>query len=205
MFAVDSRPKSQMVRTYEGRWRWWYEAIADRMLANPHATIREIAASLGKHENTISAIYRTDMFKAYYEERKAEWRERHDTALLGKINRVAEASLDLMLEHLETKRTSVPIGALTTIANSALDRLGYGPKPEPSVQVTTNVVQAAPQVTSELLLEARAAMRAVEAQRAATPSLPPPPSGERSEQHQSSVTEAEFEDLEPPDGSLPSE
>ena len=157
---------------YNGRWRWWYSAIADKMIANPHATLKEIAASLDKTPTTISYIINSDAYKAYLEVRKAEWRERHDFALLDKTARVAEASLDILLETLEKKRSNIPVESVMRVVESSLDRLGYAPKstngPAVSVHVQQNAV-VAPPVDATLLAEARQAMRAVEARRAREP------------------------------------
>lgn len=155
--------------------RWWYSAIADEMIANPHLTLEGIANVLRKHPHTIRAIARTDSFRAYLETRKKEYQSRHDFALVTKVTQVAEASLDVLLEHLEKKRTTIPVSDVMFIANSSLDRLGYSPQKQQSaaVQVNVNAPQN-PAVDVTLLAEARQALRAVEAQRALAPPSPIP-------------------------------
>jgi hypothetical protein len=167
-YAPSGRAQLTGAAGYANRWRWWYESIIDWMIANPHGDIKDCAVSLGKHPQTISLITKTDLFKEHFARRRAEWRERHDFAIISKTTKVAEQSLDLLLDRMEKKRDSVPIEMLERISTSALDRLGYSPKAAPAVQfnntVQTNVIQAA--VTPELLEEARAAMRNAEHRRA---------------------------------------
>lgn len=157
---------------YEGRWRWWYEGIADWMIEHPGGQLQECARDLNKTPTTISLIIHTDVFKDYLAKRRAEWRERHDHALTSKTTAVAEAALDCLLVQLEKKKDQVPITTITEIATSALDRLGYSPQKAqpPSVQVNvqqnndTKVVHAA--VSPLALEEAREALRVAERNRA---------------------------------------
>ena len=154
-----------------GRWRNWYEDIADWMIQHPGGLAKECAKDLNKHPVTISMIVGSDLFKAYYAKRRAEWRERHDHALINKLTNLAEASLDLLLIQLEKKKDQVPIQLVTEMATSALDRLGYSPQRNggPALQVNVNgaqTVQVA--VSTEQLEEAREALRVAERNRAST-------------------------------------
>lgn len=151
-----------------GRWRWWYSSIADWMIRNPGGKLCDCAKELNKNQNTISMIANSDMFRDYLAQRKAEWRETHDFAILSKVTAVAEKSLDTLLTQLEKKGDQVPVQVMAEIATSTLDRLGYGPKQQPGVQVNVqqndNRVQVA--VGANELLEAREAMRRAESRRA---------------------------------------
>jgi hypothetical protein len=157
---------------YENRWRWWYPAIADWMLRNPGRPMKDCAAELGKAENTIYMIAGTDMFRDYLAKRRAMYREQHDFALVSKVTQVAEASLDLILDRLDKKRDAVPM--------DLLDRLGYGAKPAPMVQINTSVDNrhVTVPVSLDALAEARATLRRAEAVRAveeeSRPRLPSP-------------------------------
>ena len=42
--------------TVNGRWRWWYGSICDYRLDHPGCSNADVAAMMGKHENTISMI-----------------------------------------------------------------------------------------------------------------------------------------------------
>jgi len=157
---------------YEGRWRWWYEGIADWMIAHPGGRLQDCARDLNKNSSTISMIINSDVFRDYLAKRRAEWRERHDFALTSKTTKVAEAALDCLLVQLEKKKDQVPINTISEIATSALDRLGYSPQKTqaPSVQVNVQqnndakVIHAA--VSPEALQEAREALRIAERNRA---------------------------------------
>jgi len=167
---------------YEGRWRWWYSAIADYMLANPGATHAAIAKALGRGTTTVSMIVVTDAFKTYYDMRKCEFQLRHNERLSAKISRVAEASLDLISAKLEKKGDQVPMEMLEQLATSSLDRLGFGPQKVPSIVVNQNVDQSRSNITVSItaLEEARSALRMVEQQRAiqGRPSLNSTPDNE---------------------------
>lgn len=154
------------VAAARGKLRWWYESIADLMLAKPHLTQQEIAAELGKHPNTIGQIIKSDAFQAYFSQRRAAFRAIHDASIVSKTTEIAELGLDLMLEQMKTKRDAIPLARVVAVTESALDRLGFTPKSmQQNVNVNVNngqqnVTQIT--VTKEALDEARAAHRAVE-------------------------------------------
>lgn len=132
----------------------------------------EIAIELGKAANTISMIVNTDLFKDYLARRKDAWRKEHDFAILSRVTRVAELSMDSAIEHLEKKKDQVPLAVAVEAMNSALDRLGYGPKTGPQVAVQVNTDNSTTQtvvvqgVSASALEEARAALRIAESKRA---------------------------------------
>ena len=157
---------------YEGRWNWLYSSIADIMIRDPSIAQSDIALELNKAPNTISMIVNTDMFQEYLARRKEAWREKHDHAILSKLTRVAELSLDSVAEQFEKKKDQIPLPIAVEAMNSALDRLGYGPKQQAAVSVQVNqdnsrtqtvVVQG---VSATALEEARAALRIAESKRA---------------------------------------
>lgn len=157
---------------YEGRWRWWYAAISDWMLDNPGGSMLDCARALGRGYGTISMIVVTDLFKAHFAIRRKEWEARRDAmvsaaaakGITEKLHKVANASLDLVVEVLDKKRAQVPIAQLQSIAEGALDRLGYAPKPAATVTVNNTMVAASirPAVTGEELEAARASYRAIQ-------------------------------------------
>jgi hypothetical protein len=160
-----------------GRWTWWFSAIADAMIRNPDKKIKDIAVMLNKHPNTISMIINTDLFKEYLAQRKEAWRHEHDHALRAKMTDVASEGLDIILEQLKAKRTQIPLNAALKVTESALDRLGYAPASAPTVVVDNSVhdnrqqtVQVAG-LSAKDLEEARAALRLSEQTRIGT-SLP---------------------------------
>lgn len=106
---------------------YWYDSIIDWMFANPGGALKECAAALGRNPVTIGLIVRSDLFKARYAQRRARFSADLDHRLVGKLARVAEISLDSMVDALEKKRDTVPLPVLHEIAKGAMDRLGYGP------------------------------------------------------------------------------
>jgi hypothetical protein len=182
---------------FEGRWRWWYSAIADWMIRNPGGKISDCAIELKKGSNTISAIINTDMFQTYYVRRREEWQREHDYILRQKLTGVAISALDSVQENFTKKGDQVPMKLAAEIVTSSLDRLGFAPKNGPSVAVDlrtqNNVVQLNSSVTPQILEEARMALRMVEQSRIIGP-------GATEVQQLSSAIEAE---VEPPTEELP--
>lgn len=185
--------------TYQGRWRWWYSAIADELLANPRASNKDIAVKMGRSENTISMIRNTDMFKTYYAQRRTEFSAAHDDALRNKVLGVTEASLDVLLDQFKKKGDQVPMKLAADVAGNLLEKLGYGQAPSgPSVAVQVN--NGAPQTVvvqgaSAFELEAaRNALRAAEAQRREPPVPLAAPEGAVIDVDSSDVVEELMED-----------
>lgn len=118
--------------------RWWHESLADYMLANPNATQNEIATAFGRQPCTISTIVNTDSFKAYFRQRRDQHAEVLDASVRHKLMNVADKSLDMMLDHLQKKRDTIPLEGLQRNIESTLKSLGYGGNSAPSVAVTVN-------------------------------------------------------------------
>lgn len=154
---------------YQGRWRGWYPSIADWQLENPGRPLTECAKALGKAVNTINYITSTDMYRDYFARRREEWTKLHDLSLIVKTTKVAEKALDLMAEKMEKQGDKLPMNLVTEVATSALDRLGYAPKP-PSASVEVNVNNdnrtVMVPISAGALEEARDAIRAAEKARA---------------------------------------
>jgi hypothetical protein len=142
--------------------RWWYEHLADYMIVNPTARQNEIALHFGRAPGTISTIINSDAFKAYLSKRRAEYEGNLDQEVRGKLLNVANKGLDFLLEGLEKKRDTIPIGQLQEVVDKSLKNLGYGVDKSPAVNV--NVNQPSPQVSVAVSLEdldaARMALRA---------------------------------------------
>lgn len=172
-FALD-RVEPDLARTkrgvVEGRWKWWYSAIADTMIRQPDWTIEQIAGSLNKSPSYLSLIINTDLFKEHLARRKAQWREDHDHAVRSKLTGVVTEGLDILLTQLKTKKDQIPMKMVVEVTTSALDRLGYAPQSGPAVVVNNNQDnrQQTVSVTPQDLEAARQAMRQVEASRSGT-------------------------------------
>lgn len=145
--------------TPEGAMKW-YDQIIDDMLANPGTDMTATAKRLGRSPSTVHTIAASDLFKARWAQRRAQFEEALNERMVAKITRTAELALDATIEHLEKKRDAVPLPILNELTKTALDRLGYGPKPTagPAVQVnvSSNVVSA------EALEAARNKLRQIE-------------------------------------------
>jgi len=124
--------------------RWWYESLADFMIANPHATQEDIAAHFGRVRSTISTIINTDAFKAYMRQRRAAHTAVLDATVRDKMLNVADKSMELILNTLDKKRDSIPIETLLRTTETTLKALGYGATNGPAVNVNVN---NAPQTT----------------------------------------------------------
>lgn len=173
------------------RWRPWYSAIADEMISDPKATIAQIAERLGRHSGTVAAIVASDTFKDYFARRRSQFSELHDFTITQRLGDVAEASLRKLAERIEGPESArIPTKQLTETAAMVLDRLGFAPKPGPSVVVNTNTNTGQqvliPATSADVLERARSALRSAEAANAAQaadlPALrPPSPAPEISE------------------------
>lgn len=108
------------------RMRWWYEHLADYMIVNPTAKQNDLAAHFGRAPGTISTIINSDAFKAYLSRRRKEYEQSLDSEVRGKLLNVANKGLDFLLDGLEKKRDSIPIGQLQDIVDKSLKNLGYG-------------------------------------------------------------------------------
>lgn len=154
-----------------GRWRWWYSAIADWMIANPGGTFIECGKAIGRHHNTIGQIYQTDMFQEYYRRRKEEHQRESHRVIRSKLQGVAEATLDIVLEELQKKKAQIPMQRLESLMTGTLDRLGYAPAASPTVVVNNSPdnrqqTVVVPSLTPQALEEARFALRQAEQLRA---------------------------------------
>ncbi len=146
--------------------RWWHEAVADDMLAFPMDSNTARAKRLGYNSAYLSVITNSDMFRAYFAKRRAEYQLRLDTTLIHKTAKCADKALDILLEQLETKRGSIPFDKLANFADQSLSRLGYGNNNTGGVSVTVDA-RSVTTITKEQLSEARGMVRAVEASRGA--------------------------------------
>lgn len=139
------------------RHSYWYDALIDWMIANPGSTIKAIAKEFNKSLPTISMIVNSDMFKARFELRRKELNELMAEEIATETSTVALLSLREVSKRLRDNPAAIPIGQLTEISHSTLDRLGYGQKPLNSNQQNNVVVNVT--VPQSVLSEARQSMR----------------------------------------------
>lgn len=174
---TSTADRSDANNPYQGRWRWWYAAIADELIADPAGSARSVAAKLGRAEQTVRYIMNSDIFREYFAQRRALYSAAHDHTLRSKMTDVAEEGLDIIAQVLKDKKTTIPLKQLESLTSSVLDRLGYSSQSQaPQVVVNQNVDARSqhltlPGLSASDLEEARMALRAAEAMKAGS-SLP---------------------------------
>lgn len=135
--------------------RYRHEAIADMMLANPMANQNEIAEKLGYTPSWLSTVINSDSFKAYYEERRAEWNSELADTAHRKALEVGIHALDKTMEGLDAGEID-PVSAF----DKALQRAGMAPSSRDSGSTQNNTqVNNYYTATPGELEEARARMR----------------------------------------------
>lgn len=161
---------SLLPRTYDEvkatrKMRWWYEALADYMVAHPQARQNDIALHFGRSASTISLIINSDAFQAYLRKRRADYVEALDTTVRDKMLNVASQSFDLILERFEKKRDTIPLETIHKSAELAMKGLGMGvEKSGPAVVVNQqNAQPIAVAVSLDDLQAAQQALRAAQA------------------------------------------
>lgn len=106
--------------------RWWYEQLADFMLAHPQALQNEIAAHFGRSAGTLSTIINSDAYQAYYRQRRGAYVGALDDRVREKMLTVADKGFDLILDRFDKKRDSIPIDTLNKTVEMALKASGHG-------------------------------------------------------------------------------
>lgn len=182
MASTESRIAAQGGSIHEHRkatrkMRWWYEAMADFMMANPNATQNEIAANFNRAVGTVSTIINSDAFKAYLRQRRSVHVEALDQSVRTKMLTVADRGFDLILDRFDKKRDSIPLETIQKLTETALKASGYGQLNAPGVSVTVNAPTTVP--VSVSLADLQAAQQAL--RNAQSHSLAPPIEGEFTE------------------------
>lgn len=135
----DGRPPAHL-RQEPRQWAWWYDAIIDRMLANPTITKKELAEELGVSPQWVGAVTNSDMFKQKYDERRKRLGEALDQRIGDQLTQVASKSLELVYERLEQdSQKRIKFSDLKDLSDMSLNRLGYGPSAQGNGQVNVQV------------------------------------------------------------------
>lgn len=129
---------------------WWYWAFMDWMIANPGANIADAAPLFNVHVQTLYIVKNSDSFKRAFDLRVKELstglNENIVTAFSDvgeKAAALAEITLDTLTERVQRKGRDLTIPELTSVADLALKKIGYGVEPPTqSSQVTINIAQA---------------------------------------------------------------
>ena len=139
---------------------WWYERLADSLIANPQLTLGEIAAQFGCTQAWLSTIKNSDVFKEYWTRRSNEASKDLLGELRSKGMAAAEMAVDALNRRLELEADSLPIPTLLEVADISMKRFGYDSGGKKCQAPTVNNFNLGV-VTPTELAEARARMRAL--------------------------------------------
>lgn len=159
-------------QTQRKRVLWWHDSIIDVMLANPGWTIKQIAEHMNRKPQTLYLVCASDVFRARLAARREEHAKNLSQSIVQKTTLVADKALELTLNRLNAESSaSIPTLSLVTIANQALERLGYGTKPQAPGVVINNVngtqQNAYMPVPADVIRDSQQRMRDEQAARAA--------------------------------------
>lgn len=121
--------------------RWWYEHLADFMIAHPEALQNDIAAHFGRAPSTISTIINSDAFQAYLRQRRGKYVEALDSTVRRKMLEVTDRGFDLILDRFDKKRDSIPLETITKTLEVVTRASGFGQQAG-GPGVTVNVAPA---------------------------------------------------------------
>lgn len=141
-----------------------YERIVDLMLTQPEKTLTQMAQILGYSNTWFSTVTQSDVFKAYYAARRAEYNARLADRVSGKLGAAAEVALDSLIEGIKEKGANMTVTERAEVVDSLMSKLGYGRRDAPTqVNINSgNVTEVIVPVDREVLFQARNSLRAVE-------------------------------------------
>lgn len=122
----------------------------DWMIANPGASISDAAPLFNVHPQTLYIVKNSDSFKRHFDLRVKELSTGLNDNIVTAFSDVgekaaalAEITLDALTERVSHKGKDLSVPELTSVADLALKKIGYGlESAPPASQVTVNVVQA---------------------------------------------------------------
>lgn len=114
---------------------WWHESIIDWMIMNPDATLGKCAETFNVTQPWLSRIVNSHLFKERFRERRARHSENVSFTMAEKLESLAEAGLEAMIDRVISERDTMPIAELRSTSEMALATLGY---------VTKRAAQQAP-------------------------------------------------------------
>lgn len=142
----------------------WHEQLIDWILINPDGSWKEAAEVFGVTKEYISMLTRSDAFKMKLMERRKEFDEVMHRKILNKMNRVADKSLDNLLDRLEHKADFLDEEFLLKAAGKMTE--GIRPKADPAPVISPQVsVSVSIPVSADTLNEARKRIKTIEGQK----------------------------------------
>lgn len=155
----------------------FHEALADFILINPGATLREKAAHFGYTSAWICTVETSDMFKAYFAERRKGVNVVIANDLPSRLAAAANLATERMIEVLDkTQDSDTIIDAFDKI----LQRHGYAPKAASMNVQQNNVFYLTPGDLAQArgtLIASHEPQKQIEAE--TVPVLPSPAQGEQ--------------------------
>ncbi len=151
---------------------WWYESVADWMLANPDKTLKDCALVFDVTPTWVYTLTKSRPFIDYLDSRRQVYNTLLATGIVEKYTAVAEIAIDHLAERLVETGPALSAKTLSEIADTTMARLGYGgnkggaPNAPGQPAQVTNIF-----IDQDLLGAARAQLRA----RQDGMGLPPPP------------------------------
>lgn len=124
---------------------WWYERLADWMIANPHLTMKDAALAFGKSHYWILQLKNSDTFQRFWREKSGAASVEFVGGIKSKAFAAAEASLDILNDKLEEAPQSFTVGGLLEVVDTTMKRFGYEPPARPGATVQVNVGLVSPQ------------------------------------------------------------
>lgn len=136
---------------------WWHEAIFEWMISNPSSSLGEAATFFEVTQSWLSVIINSDVFKEKLAERRCEHFQHVSRTVAERVNGLAELSLDVLEERIESERKTIGLGLVRETADMALKASGYiGPKSDGKSRGDTYIGNI--QISSDVLKESRALM-----------------------------------------------
>lgn len=114
-----------------------HEAFADYMLINPGCTLREMAGVFNYSASWICTVINSDMFKAYFDERRKEINCVIAEDLPSKLAAAGHLATERIMEVLNNTEDA---GVIIDSFDKVMHRLGYAPnaKGGPQGNITQN-------------------------------------------------------------------
>jgi hypothetical protein len=100
-------------------------AIAEYLLANPSARLKEIAAAVGMSVSWVSIVTNSEVFREYLQQRNREIADTIHLSLQEKVVGIAHRAVEKLGDAVDDSQDPAFILA---VADKTLGRLGYGAK-----------------------------------------------------------------------------
>ena len=104
----------------------WMQALSDWMILNPQARAYDAAEFFGVTEAWLSTVKNSDAFKQFHQMRRDQHFDRISEDVGGKLQNLAEISLDELTERVEEERDQMSIQTLHDLSKMAVGALGFG-------------------------------------------------------------------------------